>query len=137
MREDTDQQVKKGIRKFGFELKENVFIMFQAGTYRSGTTQTAEVTASVRRASEPTRMIGVETFTCQITNPVQGEPAYQRRKTEVSCSASWDIGSDSDDAMLDFTVTARASSEGIGDLLGEATFTVAEASSPCLKSKNI
>lgn len=113
-------------RRADFSARSGAFIWFQAYTYRTGTIQTAEVTASVRLAANPEQKYGVEVLRDQIVEPVVGEEVNGRRVYEVTCRANWPIETDSDEAMRDFTVRALASSQGIGDLEGTAVFKMSE-----------
>jgi hypothetical protein len=109
-------------RRLGVARLDSAFLFFEANTFRIGTTQTAEVTVSVRSTSDPNKRIGVEVLTAQVIDPVVGDQAVGRRVEEVKCSADWSIDSDSNDAMKDFTVTALASSQGIGNLQSTVIF---------------
>jgi hypothetical protein len=109
-------------RRTGSVQAESPFILTQAITYRIGKTQHAEATVSVRTAVKPNEKLGVEVLTCQITRPVTGDQKIGRRVTETKCIASWDIASDSNEAMQDFEVRATASSSSIGDMESVQTF---------------
>jgi hypothetical protein len=109
-------------REARVEENVDVFIHFDATTYRIGRTQTADVIVSVRQREDPDTKIGCEVMTGQIVQPVSGERANGRRVVQVTCTASWDIASDSDEAMQDFTVNGTASSQGIGNMDSTVTF---------------
>jgi hypothetical protein len=106
----------------GLMSRESAYILFSAKTYRVGTTQTAEITVTVRKTDDPNQKLSVEVWRCRFTEPVRGEEVSGRRTDQVDLSQSWQIDSDSDDAMKDFTVTAFVSSESIGDIESTVTF---------------
>ena len=122
MKEDLRQE------RAGFVRHESAYILFQATTYRIGTTQTAEVIVSVRRTANPNERIGAEVWKCQFISPLTGEEVHGRRVDHVNFTGSWEIDSDSNDAMKDFTVTALVSSQSIGDLRSTVTFKYSEMS---------
>lgn len=105
---------------------EPAYLFARVVTYRTGRTQTAEATVSVRLVSRPSENYGVETLSCQITKPVTGERIEGRRVSETTCRASWPIAAETSAAMQDFEVSATASAQFIGNLSEALTFRYAE-----------